>query len=137
MKPIERVLEIIKYEGISISAFEKSVNLSNNSIQTAIKRKSNLKDETLNSILNSYPNIDPEWLLTGKGERLRQVKEKETSLSNFSPSEIASYIFDNKEVFKKDPVYLLLIENETKDRVIEKLQKEKERLLKKKDQLIK
>ncbi len=72
MKPIRRVKKIISYLGISISAFEKSVGLSNNSIQTAIKRNSNLKDETLNSILSKYTEVSPEWLLTGEGEMLKK-----------------------------------------------------------------
>lgn len=67
MKPIERVKELINYLDISISAFEKATGMSNNSIQTAIKRVSNLKDDTLNSILNKYPEVSAEWLLTGKG----------------------------------------------------------------------
>lgn len=71
MKPIERVEILIKDEGISISAFEKKVGMSNNSIQTAIKRKANLKDDTLNSILSVYTDVSPEWLLTGKGSKYR------------------------------------------------------------------
>lgn len=69
-KPIERVQEIITDERLSISAFEKACGLSNNSIQTAIKRNSNLKDETLNSILNAFPRYSATWILTGKGEKL-------------------------------------------------------------------
>lgn len=69
-KPIERVQEIITNERLAISAFEKACGLSNNSIQTAIKRKSNLKDETLNSILSAFPKYNPTWILTGKGEKL-------------------------------------------------------------------
>lgn len=70
MKPVERVGIIIKFKGVSISAFEKATGMSNNSIQTAIKRVSNLKDDTLNSILNCFPDISAEWLLTGKGSMI-------------------------------------------------------------------
>lgn len=76
-KPIERVKEIIDSDGLSISGFEKKTGLSNNSIQTAIKRNSNLKDETLNTILNSFPEVDAEWLLTGKGEMFKKEGENE------------------------------------------------------------
>lgn len=70
-KPVNRVETIIKREtGGVISAFEKAVGMSNNSIQTAIKRNSNLKDDTLNNILNAYPQYSAIWLLTGKGEML-------------------------------------------------------------------
>lgn len=71
MKPIERVKNLIEFKGLSISGFEKATGMSNNSIQTAIKRNSNLKDDTLNSILIRFPDISAEWLLTGNGSMLR------------------------------------------------------------------
>lgn len=76
MKTIERVEVLIKSLNISISKFEKLTNMSNNSIQTAIKRNSNLKDETLNSILTAYPQINPTWLLTGVGSMLKDKLEE-------------------------------------------------------------
>lgn len=72
MKPIERVKEIIRYYGLSISGFEKKTQMSNNSIQIAIKRTASLKDDTLNNILRAFPDISPEWLLTGKTTMFRK-----------------------------------------------------------------
>jgi len=72
MKPIERVKEIIRYYNLSISGFEKKIQMSNNSIQTAIKRVAHLKDNTLNKIINTFPDISPEWLLTGNGKMFRK-----------------------------------------------------------------
>ncbi len=67
----DRIKDIVKYLGISYRKFEKSIEASNNSIQTAIKRKSDIKAKTLNKILQVYPEINPMWLLTGEGEMLR------------------------------------------------------------------
>lgn len=50
--------------------------MSNNSIQSAIKRDATLRDETLNNILDKFPEIDAEWLLTGNGEMLKGKKQK-------------------------------------------------------------
>jgi repressor LexA len=86
MKPIERVVLIIKHEGLSISAFEKATGMSNNSIQTAIKRNSNLKDDTLNSILNTYKYVNPEWLLTGQGMMIREKKTTSNITPNITPN---------------------------------------------------
>ena len=74
MKPINRVKEIIEHKRLSVSAFEKETGMSNNSIQIALKRATNLKDATLNSILNTFPEISPEWLLTGKGTMLKECQ---------------------------------------------------------------
>lgn len=75
MKPIERVKKVIELNKMSVSAFEKATGMSNNSIQTALKRNSNLKDDTLNSILNRFPDISAEWLLTGNGSMLKSKND--------------------------------------------------------------
>lgn len=72
MKTIDRIKAIIIYYDLSISAFEKKAKLSNNSIQTAIKRNSNVKDSTISSILDTFPQINPAWVLTGEGEMLKE-----------------------------------------------------------------
>jgi len=66
----ERIKQLIDYKGISVMGFEKKINAGNNSIGTAIKRKSNLSGDILSKILNVYDYINPKWLLTGKGEML-------------------------------------------------------------------
>jgi len=68
----ERVKNIIKHYDLSVRAFEKSINASNNSINTTIKRGSDIKSNTINKILQRYPGINPTWLLTGKGDMLRE-----------------------------------------------------------------
>jgi len=82
MKPIERVKEIIQYYGLSISGFEKKIHMSNNSIQTAIKRTASLKDDTLINILKAFPDISPEWLLMGNGKMFR----KDNPYNNTDPN---------------------------------------------------
>ena len=71
MKPVERVKKLIEHyhDGV-VSRFEKRIGLSNNSIQTAIKKNANLKDVTLNAILDNYPDVNPLWLLRGQEEML-------------------------------------------------------------------
>lgn len=81
MKSIDRVREIIKYENIPVSTFEKLTGMSNNSIQIALKRGSSLRDETLNDTLNAFQDINPEWLLTGCGEMLKRKTSETFSAS--------------------------------------------------------
>lgn len=110
MKPIERVKILIDEKRLSISAFEKAIGMSNNSIQTAIKRQSNLKDDTLNSILNTYTDISAEWLLTGKGEMLKKNKEYENNQKTSIVSEplilndenVSDYLINNWERMLKE-----------------------------------
>ncbi len=63
----KRVEQIIVYNNMNIKSFEDRISVSNNSIGTAIRRKASFKSNVLNKILNAFPEINPTWLLTGKG----------------------------------------------------------------------
>jgi transcriptional regulator with XRE-family HTH domain len=59
----ERLKSFIKHEGLSVKAFEESIGASNgyvNSISKGIGKKK------LETILEKYPKLNLEWLLTGK-----------------------------------------------------------------------
>ncbi len=72
MSAINRIKQIIDYKSLSVRAFERLIGASNNSIQAAIKRNGSVKDDTLNKILHIVPEINPVWLLTGKGSMLKE-----------------------------------------------------------------
>lgn len=71
MKAISRVKQYIDYKGISNSSFEKKNALSNGYIGTQLKRNADLGESILNKILDNCLEINPEWLLTGKGEMIK------------------------------------------------------------------
>ncbi|MDR2806290.1 MAG: helix-turn-helix domain-containing protein, partial [Dysgonamonadaceae bacterium] len=72
----ERIKKFTKEINLSISEFEKSIGVANgyvNSISKGIGR------DKIEIILEKYPKLNIEWLLTGKGEMLRtdgQVPEQ-------------------------------------------------------------
>ena len=65
---IDRILQFIDYKGISKLSFYKEVGLSNGFLD---KNKS-IGSEKLVKILNSYPEIEPLWLLLGQGDLLKK-----------------------------------------------------------------
>ena len=69
-KAIDRIVQILDYKGLRISALEKKLNLGNQTLVRSLERKSSLKEDVLNKVLILYPEIDPVWLLTGKGDML-------------------------------------------------------------------
>ena len=73
----ERIRQIIEYYNISIRQFEQKISVSDGLIHKALARKSGLKSDTLAKILDIFPQINPDWLLLGKGEMLR-VSSPET-----------------------------------------------------------
>lgn len=73
----ERIRQIIEYYNISIRQFEQKISVSDGLIHKALARKSGLKSDTLAKILDIFPQVNPDWLLLGKGEMLR-VSSPET-----------------------------------------------------------
>lgn len=107
----KRVEEIINYKRLNIRSFEEIIDVSNNSIGTAIRRKSSFKSNVLNKILHSFPEINPTWLLTGKGEMfLNGVAKASEPASKYNLLDIKSKVKDNL-------IHLLLEDKEVKEAI--------------------
>ncbi|MDO5607608.1 MAG: hypothetical protein Q4G08_04035 [Capnocytophaga sp.] len=71
MKAINRIKQYIDNQGYNNSSFEKEIGLSNGYIATQLKRNADLGEGVLNKMLDYCLELNPEWLLTGKGEMLK------------------------------------------------------------------
>lgn len=64
----DRIISFIQDEKLTVRGFEKRANLSNG----AVSKMGNSPRTTLvEKILNAFPKIDRDWLLTGEGEMLK------------------------------------------------------------------
>lgn len=63
----ERLVDYLKYKGIGQNRFEKQAGLSTGYINKLRKEPSPTK---LRGIINAAPDLNEQWLLTGKGEML-------------------------------------------------------------------
>ncbi|WP_418892740.1 hypothetical protein [Limibacterium fermenti] len=79
---MERIKEYIDYKGINIKKFEENVGFSNGSFGSQLKNKRTIGVDKLENILSVYPEISPEWLLTGKGEMLKSKPQPEINPEN-------------------------------------------------------
>lgn len=68
---LERLKQYIDYKGISVSAFEKSIGMSNASFGKSLKNHGTIGANKLETILNVYSDLNPVWLLTGEGQMLK------------------------------------------------------------------
>lgn len=66
----KRLIQFLEYKGIKIATFEKIISVSNNTIRTAINKNTTMTSGVLEKILNSFPELNANWLLTGKGSML-------------------------------------------------------------------
>lgn len=67
----ERVKDFLNYLAIGQNAFEKKVGWSNGYINNV----KSISAEKLTDAINEYPQLNAEWLLTGRGEMLKSENE--------------------------------------------------------------
>ncbi len=71
---LQRIKEFIDYKGISVRSFEQAVGFSNGSFASQLKNNKTIGVDKLENILHIYQEINIEWLLTGKGEMLKEAQ---------------------------------------------------------------
>ncbi len=95
----ERIKQIFDYKGFSkYSEFADATGLSHQVASNYIKGKQKPDPEKLGIIQQSFDEINAEWLLTGKGEMLKQTKEPVTDIKNVDA------LWVNYERFKLVPL---------------------------------
>jgi phage repressor protein C with HTH and peptisase S24 domain len=68
---LQRIKDFIDYKDFSIRVFEMSVGMSNGSFASQLKNNKTIGVDKLENILQKYPELNAEWLLTGRGEMLK------------------------------------------------------------------
>lgn len=76
----ERILEIADYKAISKEKFIENFGMTYGNFKGKQKLTS-LNSDFLDKILSEIPEINAEWLLTGKGSMLKKNKENSFSQS--------------------------------------------------------
>lgn len=67
---LERIKTFIDYKGISVRKFEIALGMSNGTIHNAISKGSSLSSQWLTKMMEIFPELNPNWLVTGKGQML-------------------------------------------------------------------
>ena len=68
---LQRIKQYIDNKKIPVSVFEKSIGMSNASFGKSLKNGGTIGADKLEIILNTYTDINIEWLILGKGEMLK------------------------------------------------------------------
>lgn len=75
---LDRISKIADNKGISIGRFESSIGASKGVLSRAIANKTDIQAKWIVAIGDNYPEISPEWLLTGKGEMIKGEKNEQS-----------------------------------------------------------
>ena len=92
----DRIRQFIDYKKLTINKFSDAVGTSNSYFNKLIKNGTTIGSDKIENILQAYPEINPIWLVTGKGEMINGYNQKETSLN------ITNEDPDKYEINKKD-----------------------------------
>lgn len=87
MKSVARIHQYLEYKGIKPTRFEKEVGLSNGYLGTQLKRNADLGEGVLNKILDYCLDIDPEWLLTGRGDMIKRLPPEPPAAPSDAPDQ--------------------------------------------------
>lgn len=97
MKAIDRLYDYLAEKSLKPTTVEKEMGLSNGYLSAQKKRGADIGEGMMNKIIDYFRDINPEWLLTGRGEMLKTKHTPEALIPKKEP------ISSNKnEVTKQD-----------------------------------
>src|SRR5690606_37375709 len=83
---LQRLKQYVDYKGLTIQKFEKVVGFSNGAFATQLKKDKSIGSDKLENILINYPELNPEWVLTGKGYMIKAYNQNnaDTTVSDLT-----------------------------------------------------
>jgi hypothetical protein len=105
----ERVIQVLEYKNIAKESFYIKIGITSANFRGKAK-KTPLNSNTIENILSEIPDLNPEWLLTGRGEMLNN---ESIELGNtYNDKKIIELLEENRQLLKenselKDKVRLL------------------------------
>ena len=115
-------------------AFENSIKASRGSISKAIRHGKSIGSNVVENILIEYPELNSQWLFTGKGE---MILKTENSFDAIDKIEVVKHLKDNLEEYKNIRSFRLLLESTQGDNELTKVKSDIENLKKKVEGIIK
>ncbi len=76
LKTIDRLMQFIKYAGLSARQFDLSIGAGNGYTLRMQKNNASIGSDVIENILKAYPRLNVVWLITGEGEMLKENEEE-------------------------------------------------------------
>jgi hypothetical protein len=74
----KRIMQVLDFKGIKRNRFYLETGISNG----ILSQSNGLSEDNLLRFLNFYPDVNPEWLITGSGTMLKTKSEENLTLLN-------------------------------------------------------
>ena len=90
-KTIHRIIQFINHKNLSARQFDISIGSANGYTLRMQKNNASVGSDVIERIVNTYPQLNLIWLITGKGDMLLTEQTKSNVRSK---TEIETYIND-------------------------------------------
>lgn len=128
----ERILYSLELKGITKSTFFEKIGMTYGNF-TGKSKETPLNSDAIGNILLEMPDINVEWLLTGKGEMLKNSNNNIGSGQQIIANGVKGSIHADNRQYYSDSPDVLRAQIDEKDRLLQ----EKEERIKEKDAQIK
>lgn len=99
---LDRIKQIADNENITLGAMERKIGASKGVLSRAKAQNTDIQAKWIEKIVENYPLIDANWLLTGIGEMYRKG-ESNANIDSESSSNVRSLIeILNRTLIEKD-----------------------------------
>ena len=79
---LERVLKVMSLDSLTMSDFAKKIGVQSAQVSHVKSGRNQVTLDFVTKILVAYPQIDPDWLIFGKGEMFRKTAQSTDIQSN-------------------------------------------------------
>ncbi len=116
MKTIDRISLFIEHQGISQNAFDVSIGRPKGYIGKQSRSKASIGSDILETILRTYKNLNPQWLISGEGEMVKvsrnenEVKEVASEYTQDPFEKLLLMYLDRPKI--KEKIKILLNDGE-------------------------
>ncbi len=76
----KRIAELIEYSGMKVADFAERVGIQKSAVSHLISGRNKPSFEVLSSMLILFPELNPDWLILGAGDMLRQTNTPQTTV---------------------------------------------------------
>jgi len=73
----DRIDKVMQMEGMNSAVFASAIGIQGSTLSHILNGRNNPSLAVLQSILNRFPHISPEWLIMGQGTMERTVKQSQ------------------------------------------------------------
>lgn len=97
----DRIIKIIREEGFTSTKFAEEIGVQASSISHILSGRNNPSLDFIVKIIERFRGINPEWLLTGKGEMYKSVGKETTPIEKKSYSTSTPDLFSTNNAFNE------------------------------------